>query len=67
MVNYSKSLFLISLEHYYWEHVTKFALSSTHSFSGKLNNHFRLITVEYTQSYSYFVDFRAVLENIETF
>lgn len=45
--------------------MTKFALSSTHSFSGKLNNHFRLITVEYTQSY--FVDFRAVLESIETF
>lgn len=58
MVNYSKSLFLISLDHYYWER-DQICHHSTHSFSGKLNNRFRLIAVDYTQSYSYFVDFRA--------
>lgn len=62
MDNYSKSLFLISLDHYYWAHVTLFALSNTCSHSGKLNNHYWLITIDYTEwLYPYFVDFQCCI------
>lgn len=62
MDNYSKSLFLISLDHYYWMHETLFALRNTCSHSGKLNSHYWLITVDYTEwLYPYFVDFQCCI------
>lgn len=50
MDNYSKTLFFIRLDHYYWAHVTLLALSNTYSHSGKLKNHYWLITIDYMSS-----------------
>lgn len=62
MDNYSKSLFFISLDHYYWVHVTLFALSDAHRRSGMLNNHYWLILIDYiVWLYWYFVSFQCCM------
>lgn len=62
MDNYSKPLFSVSPDHQYRGPVTLFALPNSCGRSGRLDNHYWLIAIDYTKwLYPYFVDFQCCL------